>query len=425
MRCLPAALPFLLLIGCARVTPAVPVPAADLTPSAGLASPAADGLDPVAAVDSHASGPEAASVAGGARLHFPFVDQQPSVPAVTAPPDMPPVAPVAETVLPTAAADIAGGGAEGDALAPATPSLSPAPPGAPDRVALLAQAEGFARAAGVTGGLQGPDVWVTHLGDRGEGSLRLALETPGPAWVRFAVDGVIRLRRRIIVQSDKTVDGRGRRVELRGGGFLLDDVRNVIATHLVLSDGDADGVSVNRSTGIWLDHLTLARFEDGLIDVTDQSSGVTVSWCRLEDHAKGMLVGSKDWTGEDNQIRLTMHHSFFSAVAYRHPKLRYGFVHMYNVLIETWSGAAIDVSHGGQLLLEQSQLIPGGRSTQVFGLPVDLRDPPGFARTVGVDAGGLSLADDSRVVQPPYLYRAEPLSQRVMQSVRDGSGWQP
>gem|GEM_PF-6495243 len=420
MRCLPAVLPLLLLIGCARATPTVPVPAADLTQSAvrtssaGLASPAAADLDP-------AAGPDSASVAGGGHLLLPFVDHDPPAPAVTALPE----APVAALAPPAAPADIAGGGADGEALAPGIPSLSPAPPAAPDRAALLAQAQGFARTAGVTGGLAGPDVWVTHLGDRGEGSLRQALETPGPAWVRFAVDGVIRLRKRIIVRSDKTVDGRGHRVELLGGGFFLNEVQNVVISHLIVSDGDADGVSINRSSRVWLDHLTLARFDDGLIDVTDRSSGITVSWCRLEDHAKGMLVGSKDWTAEDNEIRLTVHHSFFSAVTYRHPKLRYGYAHLYNVLMETWSGAAIDVSHGGRLLLEQSQLIPGPRSTQVFGLPVDLRDPPGFARAVGVDAGGLALADDSRVEAPPYAYAAQPLSQRVMQAVRDGSGWQP
>lgn len=308
------------------------------------------------------------------------------------------------------------------------PDLAPPPADGPlsqeQRLAFLARATGFA--AGVTGGLAGPEVWVTHLGDRGEGSLRAALEAPGPAWVRLAVDGVIRLKRPILVKSDKTLDGRGRRVELIGRGLVLNRVGNVVLSHLVVHDGADDAVSLSGSRMVWLDHLSLARFDDGLIDITNQSGEVSVSWCRLEDHDKGMLVGSKDWQSEDVSLRVTVHHSAFLGVRYRHPKLRYGYMHLFNLLIEGWTEAAIDVSHGGRLLLEESLLLPGDRKPgPVFGLPVDLRDPPGFALARGVDAGGLALPADPRVEDPPYAYRADPLSPDLVRRLREETGWQP
>lgn len=309
-----------------------------------------------------------------------------------------------------------------------SPSLAPPPVDGPispeQRRAFLAQAEGYA--AGLTGGLAGPEVWVTQLGDRGEGSLRAALEAPGPAWVRLAVDGAIRLKRPIQVKSDKTLDGRGRRVEVIGHGLLLDRVSNVVLSHLVLHDGKEDAVSLSGARMVWLHHLSLARFDDGLIDITNQSGEVTVSWCRLEDHEKGMLVGSKDWQSEDVSLRVTVHHSSFVGVRYRHPKLRYGTMHLYNLLIDGWTEAAIDVSHGGRLLVENSLLLPGtNKPGPVFGLPVDPRDPPGFARARGVDAGGLPLPDDPRVEDPPYPYRAEPLNAELVRRLREETGWRP
>lgn len=308
------------------------------------------------------------------------------------------------------------------------PSLAPPPADGPispeQRRAFLAQAEGYA--AGVTGGLAGPEVWVTQLGDRGEGSLRAALEATGPAWVRFAVDGAIRLKRPIQVKSDKTLDGRGRRVEVIGQGLLLYKVSNVVLSHLIVHDGKEDAVSLSGARMVWLDHLSLAGFDDGLIDITNQSGEVTVSWCRLEAHDKGMLVGSKDWQSEDVSLHVTVHHSSFVGVRYRHPKLRYGTMHLYNVLIDGWTEAAIDVSHGGRLLLENSLLVAGpDKPNPVFGLPVDTRDPPGFARAVGVDAGGRALPSDPRVEAPPYPYRAEPLSPDLIRRLREETGWRP
>lgn len=407
LRAMPLAL---LVLGCGRITAPRPPVVADPTEPAAAVVNAAQSA-PAVAMDG------VASVGGPSRAFLPLVGVEPaSTGQASASADAPPA-----SVAPAALPEAPGAAVPADDV-PSPPADAALPDA--DRAALLARARG-GFAAGVTGGLAGPDVWVTHLGNQGEGSLRAALETPGPAWVRFAVDGVIRLRKPIRVQSDKTLDGRGHRVEILQSGLLLDDVSNVVISNLVLREGTDDAVSVYKSRLVLLDHLTLARFDDGLIDITHRSTDVTVSWCRLEDHAKGMLVGSQDWTPEDAEMRVTIHHSLFQDVRYRHPKMRFGYVHLYNSLVEHWVGQAIDVSHGGRILVERSQFVPSGDRNLVFGLQVDPRDPPGFARAVDVDGGGLPLGASPEVEDPPYAYSAAPLTPALMQAVRDGSGWQP
>jgi pectate lyase len=396
----------LLVQGCSRITDPRPAGAPD--PPAPAAAAAVDG----AADAGRSAGDPSRSYLPLVGVEPPPGSQELATPEGAPAAALPPAPPDAASPLPAAPADLAD-----------PPGTDSGPPDS-DRAALLAQARG-GFAAGVTGGLAGPDVWVTHLGNQGEGSLRAALETPGPAWVRFAVDGVIRLRKPIRVQSDKTLDGRGHRVEILQSGLLLDDVSNVVISNLILREGTDDALSVYKSRLILLDHLTLAQFDDGLIDITHRSTDVTVSWCRLEDHAKGMLVGSQDWTPEDADIRVTIHHSLFQDVRYRHPKMRFGYVHLYNSLVEHWVGEAIDVSHGGRILVERSQFVPRGDRERIFGLQVDPRDPPGFARAVDVDGGGLPLSASPEVEDPPYPYDAQPLTPALMQAVRDGSGWQP
>lgn len=413
MRQLWAVFLALLILGCTRILP--PRPPGVTDPTAPNAAVAVRTPRPQSA----GSTDRVASAGGPSRAFLPFVGVEPPLDGQgLATADGP-----SDTVAPMTPAEAEPPSVDTPADVADPPAIDAGLPDA-DRATLLARARG-GFAAGVTGGLAGPDVWVTHLGNQGEGSLRAALETPGPAWVRFAVDGVIRLRKPIRVQSDKTLDGRGHQVEILQSGLLLDDVSNVVLSNLVLREGTDDAISVYKSRLVLLDHLTLARFDDGLIDITHRSTDVTVSWCRLEDHAKGMLVGSQDWTPEDAAMRVTIHHSLFQDVRYRHPKMRFGYVHLYNSLVEHWVGQAIDVSHGGRILVERSQFVPSSDRDLVFGLQVDPRDPPGFARTLDVDAGGLPLGDSPEVEDPPYAYSAEPLTPVLMQAVRDGSGWQP
>ncbi|MEV3908776.1 pectate lyase family protein [Streptomyces canus] len=70
---------------------------------------------------------------------------------------------------------------------------------------------------------------------------------------------------------------------------------------------------------------------DGLLDITNGSDLVTVSWSRFADHDKAMLIGNSDSaTGDRGRLRVTLHHNQFESVVQRAPRVRFGQVHLYN-----------------------------------------------------------------------------------------------
>ena len=114
-----------------------------------------------------------------------------------------------------------------------------------------------------------------------------------------------------------------------------------------------DSISVRNSTNVWVDHN---RFEDvrtrdesqptyfghhyqvhdGLLDITNESDYVTVSWNQFVSHDKTMLIGNSDDAGADrDKLRVTLHHNLFENLGQRTPRVRYGRVHIYDNLYKT------------------------------------------------------------------------------------------
>ena len=110
-----------------------------------------------------------------------------------------------------------------------------------------------------------------------------------------------------------------------------------------------DAISVRNATHVWIDHNTfrdrltrddrlptyfgrLYQVHDGHVDVTNASDYVTVSWNRLLNHDKVMLIGSSDsaTASDQNRLRVTLHHNFIAGVGQRVPRVRFGQVHVYN-----------------------------------------------------------------------------------------------
>jgi pectate lyase len=59
---------------------------------------------------------------------------------------------------------------------------------------------------------------------------------------------------------------------------------------------------------------------DGLLDTTNASDLVTVSWNRFVNHDKLMLIGSSDTAAADrNKLRVTLHHNLFANIGQRAP----------------------------------------------------------------------------------------------------------
>ena len=109
-----------------------------------------------------------------------------------------------------------------------------------------------------------------------------------------------------------------------------------------------DAVSVRNATHVWIDHNSFAdvatadstlpehfgriyQVHDGLVDVTNESDLVTISWNHFRNHDKTMLVGSSDSAVADRgKLRITLHHNLFEDIGQRVPRVRYGQVHVYN-----------------------------------------------------------------------------------------------
>lgn len=168
-------------------------------------------------------------------------------------------------------------------------------------------------------GRHGVVVRVTTLDDSGPGSLREALETPGPRVVVFEVGGVIHLRDNLrLSQPFATVAGEtapAPGVILSGAGLNI-VTHNVLVRHLAIRVGDApegpapdarDGISVYPENGgghhVVVDHCSVAWAVDegmshwgmGVHDVTFSNcivaEGLSHSIHPKGEHSKGMLLG--------------------------------------------------------------------------------------------------------------------------------------
>ncbi|XP_065010198.1 probable pectate lyase 4 [Musa acuminata AAA Group] len=233
--------------------------------------------------------------------------------------------------------------------------------------ALAGQAEGFGRHA--IGGLHGPVYHVTSLADDGSGSLREACRIREPLWIIFEISGTIHLSSYLRVSSYKTIDGRGQRIKLTGKGLQLKECEHIIICNLEFEGGrghDVDGIQIKpKSRHIWIDRCSLRDYDDGLIDITRESTDVTVSRCHFAMHDKTMLIGADSSHITDRCIRVTIHHCFFDGTRQRHPRLRFGRVHLYNNYTRNWGIYAVCASVEAQIL-SQCNIYEAGQKKVVF-----------------------------------------------------------
>jgi pectate lyase len=238
---------------------------------------------------------------------------------------------------------------------------------ATDRFRLARCARGFGHAA--TGGLGGPIYIVTDPSDGDvvnprPGTLRWGVIQPGPLWIIFARSMIIQLSQELLVSSDKTIDGRGAQVHIaNGAGITVQLSRNVIIHNLHVHDvvhsmgglmrdspthvgsrtkADGDGISLFQATNVWIDHISMSNCEDGLIDVVQSSTGITISNCHFTNHNDVMLFGASDSYPQDQMMQITVAFNHFGrGLVQRMPRCRWGFFHVVNNDYTHWLMYAI------------------------------------------------------------------------------------
>jgi pectate lyase len=184
-------------------------------------------------------------------------------------------------------------------------------------------------------------------------ALTSALASTSASVIR--VSGTISCSGMLRVRSNKTILGNSG-ATIVGCGLNINGDRNVIIRNLTFRDWDDDAINVQESaTNIWIDHNTFSNGFDGAVDIKRGSDFITVSWNRVFNHDKSMLLGHSDDNGSQDigHLRVTYHHNFFDGSTQRHPRVRFGNpVHVYNNFYRANSGYGVASTEGAGVLVE-------------------------------------------------------------------------
>ncbi|XVF03393.1 hypothetical protein REPUB_Repub04eG0257400 [Reevesia pubescens] len=242
---------------------------------------------------------------------------------------------------------------------------------------------GFGR--GTTGGKAGRFYRVTDPSDTDmvnpkPGTLRHAVIQKRPLWIVFSKSMIIRLNQELIMTSDKTIDARGANVHIAyGAGITVQFVKNVIIHGLHIHDivqgsgglirdaedhygyrtmSDGDGITLFGATNIWLDHLSMYRCYDGLIDAIQGSTAITISNCHFTKHNEVMLFGASDSYSADQKMQITVAFNHFGkGLVQRMPRCRWGFIHVVNNDYTHWQMYAIGGSSNPTIISQGNRFI--------------------------------------------------------------------
>ncbi|XP_010550068.1 PREDICTED: probable pectate lyase 19 [Tarenaya hassleriana] len=212
------------------------------------------------------------------------------------------------------------------------------------------------------------------------GTLRHAVIQKEPLWIIFKNDMNIRLQQELMINSHKTIDARGANVHIAyGAGITMQFVTNIIIHglhihHIVSSNGgmirdsvdhygfrtraDGDGLSIFGASNIWIDHVSMSRCQDGLIDAIDGSTGITISNSHFTHHNDVMLLGAHNVIDKDKRMQVTVAYNHFGkGLVQRMPRVRWGFVHVVNNDYTHWELYAIGGSQSPTILSHGNRFI--------------------------------------------------------------------
>ena len=208
-------------------------------------------------------------------------------------------------------------------------------------------AEGFGQWS--AGGRGGKVIYVTNLNDAGPGSLREAVETPGPRTVLFKVSGTIELESGLrITEPFITIAGQ----TAPGDGICLKNyelyvrTNDAIIRHLRVrpgaqQPGERDAITLRSATNTIVDHCSASWAVDEVLSTT-YGEDVTVQWCLITEalHESTHHKGNHGFGGLIAGDRISYHHNYYAHNRSRNPRPASGFTDFRNNVIYDWDHEA-------------------------------------------------------------------------------------
>uniref|UniRef100_A0A2C9UEB1 Pectate lyase n=1 Tax=Manihot esculenta TaxID=3983 RepID=A0A2C9UEB1_MANES len=209
-------------------------------------------------------------------------------------------------------------------------------------------------------------------------------------WIIFDHDMVMKLKAELIMNSHKTIDGRGYNIQIAGGACIaIQYVSNIIIHNIYIRDcipdgntmvrdspkhvgirgySDGDGISIFGARDGWIDHCTLSNCRDGLIDAVAGSTSITISNSYMLHHNEVMLMGHGDDYLDDKNMQVTIAFNFFGeGLTQRMPRCRHGYFHIVNNIYTGWEmyaigGSANPTINNGDVMLNGAFFTPSGET---------------------------------------------------------------
>lgn len=192
-------------------------------------------------------------------------------------------------------------------------------------------AEGYGKFT--VGGRGGKVYEVTNLNDRGEGSLRAAVEASGPRTVVFRVSGNIELESPVTIENPyvtiagQTAPGDGICLKNHPLGINADQVivRYIRVRPGDVSGKDYDAVSSRYTKNIILDHISASWSIDEAFSIYHCDS-ITVQWCLISESLYGSnhVKGSHGFGGIWGSNYSSYHHNLLAHHSSRNPRMASG-----------------------------------------------------------------------------------------------------
>ncbi|TVU59490.1 pectin esterase [Paenarthrobacter nitroguajacolicus] len=226
--------------------------------------------------------------------------------------------------------------------------------------------------AGTTGGQAGRHVSVSSLEE-----LQSYAAAPEPLVIFLKGSITAQDYVKIPVTSNKSFIGVGAGVELVNAGFKLINVSNVIFRNFTVRDSyipgdwdgkrpdnDRDGIQLDTSHHVWVDHMKFERMGDGMIDTRKDSDYLTYSWNVFADNNKALGVG---WTS-NAVTKMTIHHNWIRNTVQRNFSLdNTAAAHVYNNYLQ-------DIGQYGMMGRNAAKVVLEGNYFTAVADPVVAKD---------------------------------------------------